>query len=188
MSVKKLYTGIQDVLRATPREEWPTSNAVSRQVLGCPRVHGFVRELMMRRGVSLSNFDDVLSDTAVVMQMKMMKELDGPDGAYSLMFRIAQLVVSNYGKKSINTFYSKEISLSSLLNSDDDESGALERLSSEDAADQQNEENERRIDVENARRRFAQKLNSVGWPSDIKRERTRMGRPPKQNPIIAVKA
>lgn len=182
---KKIYTGVQDVLRKTPREEWPTSNAVSRELLSCPRVRGFTRELMNRRGVNLSHFDDVNADVAVVMQMKMLKELDGPDGAYSLMFKIAHLVISNYGKKSINTFYSKEVSLSSLLNADDHESDALERLSSDDAAVQHDEENEKRIDLENAKRRFAAKLNSLGWPSEIKRERTRLGRPLKQNPVLA---
>ena len=96
--------------------------------------------------------------------------------------------MSNFGKKSINTSHSDEISLSSLLGPEDDENDALERLSSESTINSQDDENERRIDLENAKARFVAKLASVGWPSDIKRERTRMGRPPKQNPIIAVAA
>ena len=188
MSQKIVYYSVETALMETSREDWPTSSMVSRALLGCVRIRGIVRQHMMKRGVDLENLDDVISEIAVVMQMKMVHKLEQPKDVYFVIFRVSQLVVSNFGKKSINTSHSDEISLSSLLGPEDDENDALERLSSESTINSQDDENERRIDLENAKARFVAKLASVGWPSDIKRERTRMGRPPKQNPIIAVAA
>ena len=119
------------------------------------------------------------------MQMKMLCKLEKPKDVYFVAFRVSQLVVSNFGKKSINTNHSDEISLSSLLSEDDDGTSALERLNSDSVADNQSEENEKRLDLDNAKRRFKEKLESIGWPVDIKRERTRLGRPLKKNPLQA---
>jgi len=134
-------------------------------LLTCPRVRGMVRNFMIKRGVSLNMVDDVMSDMAVVMQLKMLDKLEKTSDVYYVIYRVAQLVVSNYGKKSINTSRSEEVSISSLIDDSDDESGALERLSSESALDNQDEETEKRIDIENAKRRFTDKLNAVGWHS-----------------------
>lgn len=185
MTEKKVFSSVEEVLCQTDRKEWATSTRVSYALLTCPRVRGMVRNFMVKRGVSLNMVDDVMSDMAVVMQMKMLDKLEKTTDVYFVIYRVAQLVVSNYGKKSINTNYTEEVSISSLIDDDDDESGALERLSSESALDNQGEETEKRIDIENAKRRFTEKLNAVGWPSDIKRERRRMGRPPKRNPLQA---
>lgn len=185
MTSKKVFFCVETALDNTPREEWPTSRIVSQALLSCTRTRGIVRQHLMRRGVSLTNLDDVVSEIAVVMQMKMVSKLEKVKDVYFVIFRVSQLVVSNYGKKSINTTHSEEVSLSSLLSGEDDESDALERLSSEATIDDTQDENEKRIDLGNAKRRFAEKLGVVGWPADIKRERTRIGRPPKQNPIMA---
>lgn len=185
MSEKRIFISVEEALRLTDRKEWSTSTKVSYALLTCPRVRGMVRNFIMKRGVSLTMLDDVMSDMAVVMQMKMMDKLEKTTDVYFVIYRVAQLVVSNYGKKSINTNHTEEVSISSLIGDDDDESGALERLSSDSALDNEGEQTEKRIDIENAKRRFTEKINAVGWPSDIKRERTRMGRPPKRNPLRA---
>jgi len=185
MTEKKVFSSVEEVLQQTDRKEWATSTRVSYALLTCPRVRGMVRNFMVKRGVSLNMVDDVMADMAVVMQMKMMDKLEKTNDVYYVIYRVAQLVVSNYGKKSINTSHTEEVSISSLIDDGDDESGALERLSSESALDNQDEETEKRIDIENAKRRFTEKLNAVGWPSDIKRDRRRMGRPPKRNPLQA---
>lgn len=184
-TVKKSYYSIETALEQTPREQWATSACVSHALLECIRLRGIVRQHIIKRGVSLSNLEDVVSEIAVVMQMKMMDKLEKPKDVYYVAFRVSQLVVSNYGKKTINTAFSEEVSLSNLLGPEDDETDALERLSTDAALDDQRGETEKRIDVDNAKRRFAAKLDKVGWPEDIKRERTRLGRPPKRNPILA---
>lgn len=185
MSQKKIFYSIETSLQETPRQEWSTSAKVSHALLGCSRLRGIVRQHMLKRGVSLINLDDVISEIAVVMQMKLMDKLEKAKDVYFVVYRVSQLVVSNYGKKSINTKFSDEISLSSLLNPEDDENDAIERLSSESTINDHVDENEIRIDLANARRRFTEKMGTVGWPADIKRERTRLGRPLKQNPIVA---
>ena len=186
MSQKKIFYSIETSLQETPRQEWSTSTEVSHALLGCSRLRGIVRQHMLKRGVSLINIEDVISEIAVVMQMKLMDKLEKAKDVYFVVYRVSQLVVSNYGKKSINTRYSEEISLSSLLSpSDDDENDAIERISSESTINDHVDENEIRIDLANARRRFTEKMGEVGWPADIKRERTRLGRPLKQNPILA---
>lgn len=182
---RKVFSSVEDVLFELDRSLWSTSSRVSHVLLNCPRVRGMVRNHMIKRGVSLSIMEDVVSDMAVVTQMKMMDKLEKPEDIYFVIYRVAQLVVSNYGKKSINTHHTEEVSISSLIGDDDDETGALERLSSDSSLDNQDEETEKRIDLDNAKRRFTEKINAVGWPDDIKRERTRMGRPPKRNPIQA---
>lgn len=180
MSQKKIYYSIVTALNATPREEWPTSRMISHALLECVRVRGIVRQHILKRGVSLTHLDDVISEIAVVMQMKMLSKLVGVNDVYYVIYRVSQLVVSNYGKKSINTSHSDEVSISTLLKDGDDEQDALERLSSESVIDEQSDETEKKIDLENAKRRFSEKLSGLGWPSDIKKERTRLGRPPKQ--------
>lgn len=184
-TAKKTYYSIETALEKTPRDQWSTSACVSHALLECIRLRGIVRQHIIKRGVSLTNLEDVVSEIAVVMQMKMLDKLEKVKDVYYVAFRVSQLVVSNYGKKSINTAFSEEVSLSNLLEPGDDESDALERLSTDSALDEQRSETEKRIDVDNAKRRFSAKLESVGWPEDIKRERTRLGRPPKQNPIMA---
>lgn len=183
MSEKKIYRGVETVLEQTPREQWATSGKVSRALLACVRTRGIVRQHLMKRGVSLGLLDDVVSEIAVIMQMKMLPKIENVGDVYFVIYRVSQLVVSNWGKKSANTSTGEEVSLSSLASADEEEGELLERLSSDAMAEQPQEQNERRIDIENAKRRFAQKLSTVGWPQDIVRERVRLGRPPKQNPL-----
>ena len=136
---------------------------------------------MLKRGVSLSVFDDVISEVAVVMQMKMLQRLESVADVYFVLYRVSQLVVSNWGKRVTHSIAFEEISLSSSQGVDGDDDGLLDRLTSASMEENQGEQNERRIDLENAKRRFAEKLNLVGWPDDIKKERVRLGRPLKEN-------
>lgn len=180
MSNPKVYFCIETALEEVPREEWPTSPKVSRALLKCPRMRGIVRQHILKRGVDLSYIDDIVSEVAVVLQMKMFAGiLDVPKSVYYVIFRVSQLVVSNYGKKSINTSHSEEVSLSSFLQPGDDEQDTLERLSSESAVDDLADIGEKKIDLDNAQRRLTEKLAIQGWPEEIQKERTRLGRPRK---------
>lgn len=180
MTEKKIYYAIETALNETPREDWPTSRHVSHALLNCSRLRGIVRKHIIKRGVGLSYLDDVVSEIAVVMQMKMLSVLVEVKDVYFVAFRVSTLVVSNYGKKSINTSYSEEVSISTLLQDGDDEQDALERLSSLSELYERSEKAEKKIDLDNAKRRFSEKINGLGWPADIQKERTRLGRPPKQ--------
>jgi uncharacterized membrane protein len=120
------------------------------------------------------------------MQMKMLERMDEVKSVYYVIFRVSQLVVSNYGKKSVNTNHSLEVSLSTLLQAGEaDEQDALERLSSESVVDNARDATDKEIDLVNARRRMNKKLETHGWPADIQRMRTRLGRPLKQQPLAA---
>lgn len=186
MREKKIYRIVETVLEHTPKEQWPTSGNVSRALLECVRTRGIVRQHLMKRGVSLNLLDDVVSEIALVMQMKMLQKLEDIGDVYFVIYRVSQLVVSNWGKKSGNTAAGEEVSLSSLA-SPEEEGELLERLSSDVMVERPDAQNEHRIDMENAKRRFAQKPSSVGWPQDIVRERVRLGRPLKQKPLLTKK-
>lgn len=181
MTEKKIYRTVELALEEVSRDQWTTSAKVSRALLGCVRTKGIVRQHMLKRGVSLSVFDDVISEVAVVMQMKMLQRLESVADVYFVLYRVSQLVVSNWGKRAAHSIAFEEISLSSSQRVDGDDDGLLDRLTSASVEENQGEQNERRIDLENAKRRFAEKLSLVGWPDDIKKERVRLGRPLKEN-------
>ena len=183
---KKIYFSVESALEGTPRDQWPTAPAVSRELLRCPRIRGLARSLQIRRGVDLANTDDVISEVARIVQMKMLPQLGAAKEVYSVIFRVTQLVVYGFGKKSVNTFYSDEISISTLLEEGDNDQDALERITSDSALNSQNDETEQRIDLSNAQRRLKEKLSKLGWPDEIQRERTRIGRPRKMEPLMAV--
>lgn len=184
MSSTKQHFGVITALTNVPREKWTTSPVISRALLDCVRVKGIVRQHVLKRGVALSHIDDIISELASVVQMKMLDKLDEINAVYYVIYRVSQLVVSNFGKKSINTTHSEEISLSSLLKpGDEEDEDTLERLSSESAVDNLSEQTEGDIDLANARRRLTEKLAIFGWPEEIQRERTRLGRPRKMQQV-----
>ena len=168
----------------TPQDLWPYSHQVSRSLLCCPRVRGIVRKHMMERGVHLTIMEDVLSEVATITQMKMLKELNAVEDVYFVIFRVSYLVTSNYGKKAINTNRSDELSLSSMSEAQDvTEADTVDRLNTTQTRVDAEEENERKIDIDNAKARFAKKLDAVGWPEEVEKERTTRGRRRKENPI-----
>ena len=119
--------------------------------------------------------------------MKMVSRLRDPRDVYYVIYQVAAFVASNYSKKSINTSHSEEISLSSLVRPDDtgSENDVLDRLTSDSALENEGEHTNRRIDLDNARRRLSEKIAAFGWPQDIQKERTRLGRPPKMQSNVA---
>ena len=184
---KKIHDSIERALQSVQREFWPTSETVSHTLLKCVRLRGIVRLHLMRRGVDLDCMDDVIAEVAVVMQMKMVSRLRDPRDVYYVIYQVAAFVASNYSKKSINTSHSEEISLSSLVRPDDtgSENDVLDRLTSDSALENEGEHTNRRIDLDNARRRLSEKIAAFGWPQDIQKERTRLGRPPKMQSNVA---
>jgi hypothetical protein len=174
---KKIYFSVITALEETPRELWTTSANVTRAFFKCRRVGGIVRGMIIRRGVNLNCFDDVMNEVVEVMQMKMLAKLDNSSAVYTVLMTVVYNIVSNYGKKSINTFFTKEISISQLIDDDDDEHGAMERFAAETSSLEEFEITEARIDRNLALNRFAQKMRKQGWPADIPKERGVMGRP-----------
>lgn len=180
MTSTKQHFSVITALNKVPRAEWAISPAISRALLGCVRLRGIVRQHVLKRGVALSHMDDIVSEVSIVVQMKMIEKLDEVNSVYYVIYRVSQLVVSNFGKKSINTTHTEEVSLSSLLKpGDEDDEDVLERLSSESTVQNLSEQTEGHIDLLNARRRLTEKLALFGWPEGIQRQRTRLGRPRK---------
>lgn len=179
-STKKIHFRVITVLNLVSRDKWPTSHQVSKEILGCQRVHGIIARVLKKRGVHLSLIEDILSEVALVLQMKILPILDSPENVYSVIFRIAELVVSNYGKKSINTLYSQEILLSDLMSEGDtNHTDILDRLSNETSMDNDQGDTVKRLDLDRAKKNLKDKIGRLGWPEDIRRERTRLGRPKK---------
>lgn len=183
MTDKKIYRTVELALEAVAREQWATSPLVSRALLGCVRTQGIVRQHMLKRGVSLSVFEDVVCEIAVVMQMKMLERLEKVSDVYFVIYRVSQLVVSNWGKRAAHSPAFEEVSLSTLEGEEGEGAGLLDRLSSAALQGEMDDPHERRIDLQNAKRRFAEKLSLLGWPQDILRERGRLGRPPKASQV-----
>ena len=177
---KYLFAEIEHTLERAPRASWSTSQEVSKALLSCPRLRGIIRNLMVKRSVSMKCYDDIHSEVALIMQMKMLDKLDEAKSVYFVLYRVAQLVIYNWGKKDENTFYSPEVSMSECKVGEEDDQSVLDRLNLVQGFSNDGAEAERQIDKRLARDRLARKIETIGWPSDVTRERKKIGRPSKQ--------
>ena len=180
MLVNRVCYSLETALEEEPREKWATSHKVSAALLGCTRIKNIVRQHMSKRGVKLTYFNDVLTDIAVVMQMKMVDKLEKPKDVYFVLFRVSQLVVSNFGKKSVQTDFSEEVDFSSLAYREDEQEALLERMFTEGLyGEGKSETAATMIDKASGKKRFLEKVNTLGWPEEIPKTRQVLGRPPK---------
>lgn len=185
MTEKKIYHSVIDALEETPRDLWHTSRKVSYALLRCPRVIGIVRRFVMRCHVDLNLLEEAIGNVAMTMQNKMLLILDDPRSVYSVIYKVAEYEVLNMRKKEINTIFSPEVSISDFsVNENDEDHDILERLSTEDMTNDPADEIEKKIDIENARKRFSEALARHGWPEHISRNLVKIGRPKKQSPLI----
>jgi hypothetical protein len=174
---KKIFRTVELALEACPPENWTTSKAVSRSLLECPRVKGIVRQHLMKKGVSTTQMSECIADVALVTQMNVLPKLDKITSVYYVIYRVAELIAMNLGRKRGVSTRDPVISFSDVIfageSSEDAEARIISTASVEDGTD----EIHVRLDKESAQRRLAAKLEQVGWPSDIERERIRRGRP-----------
>jgi len=188
MTDKRIHFAVETALSKIPKEQWPTSVDLYREMERCPRLKGIIRNHVRARGVSLDCVSDISAEVIAILQIKMMPILDSPQSFYFVAFRVAHLVVLNYGRKSYNTFFSQEVSINgdfaSPGNSDESDEMAERCVAQLQVQDFSNDSIDR-VDRELAQNRLRKKLAANGWPEDIQRERTRIGRPKKENPTRA---
>lgn len=180
MSKTYIFDNVERALNHVPREQWASSQEVSKALLGCPRLRGIIRNLMVKRSVSLECFEDIHSEVALISQMKMLEKLDAVSSVYFVLYRVAQLVIYNWGKKEENTFFSPEVSMNECKAGDEDDQAVLDRLNLVQGFTNDGKEAERQLDQRLARERLARKIETLGWPSDVTRERKKIGRPSKK--------
>lgn len=179
MTKTYIFNTIEDALNVTPVKDWPTSPHVSRTLLSCPRLRGIIRNLMMKRSVDVGLCADIQSEVALIMQMKMLAQLDSIKSVYFVAYRVAQLVIYNWGKKQINTYYTHEVRISEYASRDEKDQDFIDRHNTAQGLYHDGSEAEKGIDKVLARRRLAKKLSVLGWPEEVARERKRIGRPEK---------
>lgn len=172
-----IFDSIERTLAATPREQWSASNDVSKALLNCQRLTGIIRRLMIKRAVKIEWLADIRSEVALIMQMKMLDKLDSHTAVYFVAYRVAMHVIYNWGKKEENTFFSQEISVNECKFDDENEQELMDRLNLEGGLFNDGTESENALDKVLARARLAKKIEAHGWPSDIPRERKKIGRP-----------
>jgi len=175
-----IFDSIQRMLENTPQEQWSTSPLVSRALLNCPRLGGIIRNLMIKRAVKLEWMGDIRSEVASIVQMKMLAKLDSPQSAYFVAYRVAQLVIYNWGKTEENTFFTQEVSINECKLENENDQELMDRLNLEGGFFNDGSESEKALDKALARERLARKLEQHGWPAEIPRERKRIGRPSKE--------
>ena len=180
MTKKYIFDSVERALTNVPRAEWASSQEVSKALLGCPRLRGIIRNLMVKRSVSLKCFEDIHSEVALISQMKMLDKLDAVGSVYFVLYRVSQLVIYNWGKKEENTFFTPEVSMNECKAGDEDDQSVLDRLNLVQGFSNDGKEAERMLDQRLARDRLAAKIVRLGWPSDVTRERKKIGRPSKQ--------
>lgn len=182
MTRRYIYESVERILEDTPREQWSTSPLASKALLNCPRLKGIIRGLMIKRAVKMNHSADISSEVALIMQMKMLDKLDSPKIVYFVAYRVAQLVIYNWGKKEENTFFSEEISINEYKMDQEDDQELMDRLNLMGGFFNDGTEAEKVLDKTLAQARLAKKIETQGWPTDILRERKKIGRPstPKQ--------
>ena len=134
---------------------------------------------MLKRGVALSCFEDIHSEVALITQMKMLEKLDEVGSAYFVLYRVAQLVIYNWGKKEQNTYFTPEISMGECHYDDESDQETIDRLNLVQGFVNDGKEAERMLDQRLAKERLARKIETMGWPCDVTRERKKIGRPSK---------
>ena len=177
-----MIMGIEDALQKLPRDEWTTNPIIYKEMHGCRRLNGIIRNHIMQGGVNIQCFDDISAEVMAILQMKMLSKLDEPKSFYYVAYRVAQLVVSSYRKRDFNTFHSSEVSLDAPHGfdaEDQENSGLMGLITYETTLDDFSEDVIHRVDIQNAKDNLVNKLNRLGWPADIPRQHKRIGRPRK---------
>lgn len=175
-------TLVPEALAKTPRETWHTSPCVSRALLNCPKVKHLVRMQVLRKNISLARFfDDALAEVVAVMQINMMPKLAKIDDVYFVVYRVAELVAMGLSRKDRTEIFGPIRSFSDLANGSNTEDGGAEmidRIMDQTAHVDATTEVEQRIDQDRAKANLTKKLKALGgWPSEIPKQRSSMGRP-----------
>ena len=174
---KKIFRTVELALEACPPENWTTSNAVSRALLECPRVKGIVRQHLMKKGVSTTQMSECIADVALVMQMNVLPKLDKIASVYFVIYRVAELIAMNMGRKRGVSARDTVMSFSDVNFTGESSEDAEARIISSASVEDGTDEIHVRLDKESAQKRLTAKLARLGWPSDIEKERIRRGRP-----------
>jgi hypothetical protein len=184
MTVTPLQINTSELIRTlenTPRNEWSTSRKVSGLFLSCKRLGGMIAKLMIKRGIQRNHHTDIYSEVVMIMQMKMLDRLDEPSNVYYVAHKVSMLVIFNWGKKEQNTFFSKEVSLNEFKFDEENEQDLMDKLNVSNGYVNDGIEAERDLDRRLARERLTKKINTIGWPKGIPRERKKIGRPSKKS-------
>lgn len=178
MATKKIYRFIELALEQTEQKKWSQAAAVTVALLTCPRAQGIAANMIYRYKINEMYQEEIVSDIATIMQMKMIDKLDAISSVYYVYYKVAMWVCSNYRKKSSQSVNTPEKSFSDFSFQDETLVEVMDRLQPE-VNEGESEAVIHAIDLDKARQLFQQKVAEQGWPEHIQRNRTRRGRPLK---------
>ena len=169
------------VLCEVPPEQWATSPDVSRSLLECPRVHNMAKNALFRNKVKDTYLEEVVADAAFIMQSvciaggmseagRQKGKLEKIDDVYFIIYQTVENVVRNYKKKRAKTTSTLEHEISSYIEENEGDDAFLERVMT-GSADGGFEEVERHMDLEFAQKRLKSKIEKLGWPDFIPKDR-----------------
>lgn len=179
---------VEHVLMNVPPEKWGVANEVSAALIGCNHVKMMVRNAMNRNYVRDIYEEEIISETAFIMQTRCIAgglshgdrekgKLQKISDVYFLIYQTINNICLNYKKKRQLTKFSLEDNFSSFASGEEDiEDFVLDQINDNESFDPFLEVN-RNLDMELAKKQFAQKLADKGWPDHIPRERSIKGRP-----------
>lgn len=182
------HRGIEIALEQTPPSEWNRAASVTRALITCPRARSMARNHLRRFGVSTDYVEEVIQDSAMAMQRRVLfngmgeqpNQLREIADVYFVLYRVIELTVRNYQKKASYAASNMLLRFSEVQFTHESQEEMMGRLIENDVDDGGFERVDRRIDAQNSRNKLKAKLEKLGWPAHISRERSVRGRPSKQ--------
>lgn len=181
------HRGIEIALEDAPPSAWRTAPAVTQALISCPRAHRMAANALRRFGVSKEYVEEVVQDSALVMQTKILVNGIGDQrgqlreiaDVYFVLYRVIDLTVRNYQKKPSYAATSIVSNFSEVQFDDESHEDMMGRVTHNEIDEGGFERVDQRLDAQSSRSRLRAKLEKLGWPEHIHKERTVRGRPSK---------
>ncbi len=147
-----------------------------------------VKNSLRRFGVSQDYVEEVVQDASLVMQTKVLAndlgdhrgQLRQVEDVYFVLYKVVDLTVMNYQKKRSYAAKNMVASFSEVRFEEETNEDLLTRVTGDDCDEGGFEQLHQKLDAQSARSKLRQKIESLGWPAHIPKERLIRGRPPKQ--------
>lgn len=184
---QQAHRGIELSLEKISPEAWKSSPVVTRALVECPRFKKMVKNSLRRFGVSQDYVEEVVQDASLVMQTKVLAnglgdhrgQLRQVGDVYFVLYKVVDLTVMNYQKKRSYAAKNMVASFSEVRFEEETNEDLLTRVTGDDCDAGGFEQLHQKLDAQSARSKLRQKIESLGWPAHIPKERLIRGRPPK---------
>jgi hypothetical protein len=171
---------LQEALETVSRDKWATSNIVAKAYLECPKVKGILLHLGFKARLPTSLYPDVMQQAWIICARDL-PDLDEPEHVYTWLYRTLQLTI--YSMQT-NVHRTEHLRTDEEARDEEQAIKPLAALADHDRGTHPDHSAQviSEVDLLAAQSRFATKLSTYDWPSDIIRDVSlygRIGRPRK---------